>query len=152
MKKKLGSGLSFNQVAPPETVQQAEKLIIDSRQVMLNEIHIEMTRIDRAINALQPGLFGTEALKSISDSAFAIMPKAGMCDYPFAAKLAKLLREFCETPDVQNAAISPRALSVVKCLSDGLKTIIDHHIIGDGGAIGTTILDELAKLVASDIS
>ncbi|MER2519130.1 MAG: hypothetical protein ABTQ34_00380 [Bdellovibrionales bacterium] len=148
LKDKLGPNISFGQIVPPETIHQAEKIIIDSRQVMLNEINIEIARIDRAVSALRPGQYETTALKRIGDCALAIVPKAGMCDYLLAARLAKILHEICEHEDIGKAHINPHTLAIFACLVEGIKTTVEHNITGDGGAIGATILDELSKLTS----
>ncbi len=152
LKDKLGPNIHFGQIVPPETVQQAEKIILSARQEMLGEIGIELASIDRAIAALRPGQHETSALKRIGDSASAIIPKAGMCDYPFAARLAKMLHDICEHEDIGGAPMNPRTHAIISRLADGIKTTLARNLTGDGGATGAAILNELAKMTANNES
>ncbi|MBV8061804.1 MAG: hypothetical protein JO126_03640 [Alphaproteobacteria bacterium] len=145
LKKKLGPGVTFESVVTPQVMQAAEKVFADAQANIMQELENEMQSLVSAYDQLGIGSPPTK-LQTIGALAFAVKSKAGICGFGFASDLARSLNVYCEMDHVRGNPLTPRTVEIISCHVRGLQLIFTHNMVGDGGAVGAEIMQELARL------
>lgn len=146
LKKKLGEGVSFDQVVTEQKIAHAQELIHNAAEATLAQVTQDLAALRKHFHDLQATQDHDTYMPAVIKSAFAIKAMAGMCGYDFASSLAQTLFEYCESGAVAGQPPSRKTLLIMQALIDGLTRVFNDRITGDGGPTGAVILAELHKL------
>ena len=142
--KKL-DGVNLGKLLSPQAVETAQKVIVDSASVMLEETLLlleQLTRIEKDL-LTQPESAASR-LPDIIAKAFSVKSNASQGGYALVAELAKSLQLGCEKIDASKVALTD--IKIIVWHIDCMKKVLEMKIKASGGAVGEGILAELDRL------
>lgn len=143
LKKKIGENVDMTEVFSEKVVGSAQGAIDkhkDSfRDWAIKDIAALEEYYGRAVANMESCERDIVAIEGISER---MKSQAGTFDFGLATQVAKSLAKFC----MRHPKPDKERMVVVRKHIDTLSVIINKNIVGDGGAVGGELMDNLAKL------
>lgn len=144
IKEKIGGGADLRRVLQSGLVEEAQEIINGRQQEFLAWMETDLRAMEEVYGTLQAsGGSDPEQLASMRRLALSVKSRGGTFGFDLASMVAKLLHDFCDRP----LPLEKQHLQVIRKHLDGLKTIFQHNIVKDGGAVGAELIGSLRQLV-----
>jgi HPt (histidine-containing phosphotransfer) domain-containing protein len=141
LQKKVGAK-NLDAILSPAVMQKAEAVVQKSADAFLEESFSDLDDLNHAWEEWQ--VSPSTALTAITSAAFSIKSKCGQAGYDLVAALAKSLQLHCEK--LAPEAITPKTTSIILWHIESMKSLLTKKIRGDGGEVGTAIMQEIKRL------
>ena len=144
LKKRLGDEVNINDILRPEVLIESQKIISKTQGMFLDWIAKDFAELELAYLAWVKGKGASYlSLEKIQKVAYGIKCNAGIFGYELASDAARSLFNFCTSKPKD----SPATLMIVEKHLDALRGIFQLGIEGNGGKMGTELMDSLRKLL-----
>lgn len=142
LKEKIGRDVSVTDLLKPETINQAQAVIQQSRQDFVAWIKEDIIFMQELLEQLQDTSWDAKLLDQFMRLVLQVKARAGTFGYPLASEIARKLYVFCE----EGYRAKADHMLVVRKHTEGLRVVIHNNIEGDGGEIGRELLKSLNLL------
>ncbi len=149
LKDKLGGNALKGEVdIDPLLIQAAESRIQSMVGDYCDWVQHYIDTMIKAFDSLTPGRGNEDAnrghIAKINKVAHELRGQGGIFDYPLITALGKSLYD---ATDDYGMTMSENRLKLIRAHIDGIRTIFMTKIRGDGGAVGASLLKEIAGAV-----
>lgn len=146
LRKKVG--VPFEDVIAAR-IPAAEKVVDDLVPEVMDEVRAALKELRTAVAHLKEGPLNDGGLKPVQAAAFAIMSKAGFCNYPQATEMARSLENFCTglLDSGKLATLNPYpVLDVAGKAVQAIEAIFRDHMTGHHDPITRMVLDRFKEM------
>lgn len=143
IRQKIGPGAEVKDLLKPERVQEAQQLIDIKQDDFLVWAKEDLEVLTQLLQPIQRQPATTVQLEEIVMVAEKLRDRGGTFGYQLLSLVAKSLVNYCgtiKTPTLNDSIIISKHI-------EGIYTILNRKISGDGGFIGTELLEGLKQLI-----
>ncbi len=140
IRDKIGGFITANELFSEENIQQAQRIIYESREDFLDWIVTDLEALETAYKRMQ--VKDMDGMPLMSETTLRVKGRAGTFGYDLASKVADSLGEMCYAECISD----DRYIQVVRKHIDSLYVIVQRNILGEGGAVGRDLMENLYYL------
>ncbi len=144
LKKKIGVDVNLKDIFTTERIAAAQQAIDNTQVEFVEWAKQDLLASEKAYKEIEdaPDNAPQESINTLRKLAFSLKSQSGTFGYPLGSEVANSLYVYTgyhTEYDEQNIQVLAKHI-------DALSVILHQNVQGDGGAIGTDLRAELAKL------
>lgn len=143
LQQKLSAGMKSSPDEPafdPGLLSEAEEKIANMETDYADWVSDSVKTLRDALNrAIEDAENAADHLATINEIALEIRGQGSMFGYPLMTQFGKSLYEFTH----KDMAVSPQLLDLIKAHTDLINVVIHQRMKGDGGPVGTDLMNSL---------
>lgn len=143
LKKLIGENIDIKEIFNEEVVAKAQQTIDQHKDSFLEWVVKDVASLNESYQKAETASARKKNIGEIEHTAHRMKSQAGMFNYGLATQIAKSLELFC----YKHPKPTDEQMVVVRKHIDTLTVIFSQSITGDGGVVGSELLDNLSKLV-----
>jgi len=144
IRKKIGQSVQLHSIFTPEKIKDCQEIVDKacdnfSEEALNNLAVIELEYTKAVANIANSKSY----IKNIANMVFALKGQAETLGFTLGYEVAKSLHDYI----LRSFKGDKESLLVIRKHLDILETVLKENIRGDGGAMGSELLEHLTKLI-----